>query len=153
MVLLFVILLVDFVTKNKFIKLMKKLFIAIMCVFVVTQLYAKTVDGNVSRVHFRTVKYNTNAGKSIHHAPYHGDAVTSSYDEMSSLLTLWFHYAAENAEVLITKNGETVAEETFDMSANELLECDFSECESGEYTVYVAVNDVYQVLGQIYLFD
>jgi len=72
---------------------------------------------------------------------------------MSSLLTLWFHYAAENAEVLITKNGETVAEETFDMSANELLECDFSECESGEYTVYVAVDDVYQVLGQIYLFD
>ena len=46
---------------------------------------------------------------------------------------------------LITKDGETVAEETFDMSANELLECDFSECESGECTVSVAVGGAVQI--------
>lgn len=130
----------EFCNKNKFIKLMKKLFIAIMCVFVATQLYAETGDGSVGRVHFRTVKYNTNAGQSVHRAPYHGDAITLSYNDASALFTLWFHYAAEDAEVLINKDGETVMDETFDMSANELLECDFSECESGEYTVYVMAN-------------
>lgn len=46
---------------------------------------------------------------------------------------------------MITKDGETVAEETFDMSANELLECDFSECESGECTVSVAVGGAVQI--------
>ena len=125
---------------------MKKLFIAIMCVFVATQLYAETGDGSVGRVHFRTVKYNTNAGQSVHRVPYHGDAITLSYNDASALFTLWFHYAAENAEVLITKDGETVLEEMFDMSANELLECDFSECESGEYTVYVAVDGAVQIM-------
>lgn len=135
-----------FCNKNKFIMLMKKLFIAIMCVFVVTQLYAETGDVSSGRVHFRTVKYNTNAGQSVHRTPYHSAAVTSSYNEASALFTLWFHYAAENAEVLITKDGETIVEETFDMSANELLECDFSECESGEYTIYMAVDGAVQVM-------
>lgn len=125
---------------------MKRLFIAIMCMFVVTQLYAETGQGSAGRVHFRTVKYNINAGQSVHHAPYHGAAVTSSYNDASTLFTLWFHYAAEDTEVLITKDGETVAEETFDMSANELLECDFSECESGEYTVSVAVDGAVQIM-------
>lgn len=99
-------------------------------------------QGQPVRIRTTTIKIHNN----VHKAPYHGDAVTSSYSEPVALLTLWFHYAAENAEVLITKDGETVAEETFDMSANEQLECDFSECEAGEYTVYVAVDGVVQVM-------
>lgn len=59
----------EFCNKNKFIKLMKKLFIAIMCVFVVTQLYAETGLESVCNVHFRKVKPNTNVGQSVHHAP------------------------------------------------------------------------------------
>lgn len=82
----------------------------------------------------------------VHKAPYHGDAITSSYSEPAALLNLWFHYAAEHAEVVITKDGETVADEAFNMSANEQLECDFSECEAGEYTVYVTVDGVMQVV-------
>lgn len=93
-------------------------------------------QGQPVRIRTTTIKIHNN----VHKAPYHGDAVTSSYSEPAALLTLWFHYAAENAEVLITKDEETVAEETFDMSANEQLECDFSECEAGEYTVYVYVQ-------------
>ena len=56
---------------------------------------------------------------------------------------------AANARFLITKDGETVMDETFDMSANELLECDFSDCESGEYAVYVAVDGVVQVVKML----
>ena len=138
--------LVDFVTKNKYLMLMKKLFVTIMCMFAITHLHAETGLDNVGNVHFREVKHNLNMGQSIHRAPYHGDATTSSYNDASALFTLWFHYAAENAEILITKDGETVAEETFDMSANELLECDFSECESGEYTVSVAVDGAVQIM-------
>lgn len=125
---------------------MKNLFIIVMCMFAMVQLHAEKGWNGIDNVHFRSVKANTNAGKGIHHAPYHGDAVTSSYSEPTALLTLWFHYAAENAEVLITKDGETVADETFDMSANGQLECDFSDCDSGEYMVYVAVDGVVQVM-------
>lgn len=99
-------------------------------------------QGQPVRIRTTTIKIHNN----VHKAPYRGDAITSSYSEPAALLTLWFHYAAENAEVLITKDEETVAEETFDMSANEQLECDFSECEAGEYTVYVAVDGVVQVM-------
>lgn len=121
-----------FCNKNKFIMLMKKLFIAIMCVFVVTQLYAETGDVSSGRVHFRTVKYNTNAGQSVHRTPYHSAAVTSSYNEASALFTLWFHYAAEDAEVLITKDGETVAEGR--------LTCRLTNCWSVIFQSAKAVN-------------
>lgn len=125
---------------------MKNLFIIVMCMFAVVQLHAEAGWECFGNVHFRKVKPNIETGKGIHRAPYYGDAVTWSYSEPAALLTLWFHYAAENAEVLITKDGETVAEETFDMSANGQLECDFSDCDSGEYMVYVAVDGVVQVM-------
>ena len=83
----------------------------------------------------------------IYKAPYHGDLVTSFDGGNAETLTLWFHYAAENAEVIIMKDGETVADETFSMAANELLECDFSACESGEYTVSVVTNGEIQIVA------
>ncbi len=83
----------------------------------------------------------------IKKTPYHGDFVTSDYDASASLLTLWFHYAAEDAEVIITCGDGTVADVTLDMEANERLEIDFSECETGEYTVSVAANGEIQMAG------
>ncbi len=127
---------------------MRRIFIILMgfllmCPFLV-EANAQEQKSQV-RVRRTVIRNNVDVRK----APYHGDAITSSYNDASALFTLWFHYAAENVEVLITKDGETVMDETFDMSANELLECDFSDCESGEYAVYVAVDGVVQVVKML----
>ena len=45
------------------------------------------------------------------------------------------------------KDGEIVVDEMFCMAANELLECDFSACESGEYTVSVVTNGEIQIVA------
>lgn len=127
---------------------MKNLFIIVMCMFAVVQLHAEAGWGCFGNVHFRKVKPNIETGKGIHRAPYYGDAVTWSYSEPAALLTLWFHYAAENTEIVIIKDGETIADKTFDMSADEVLECDFSECEVGEYEVYVSAYGEAYVLGR-----
>ncbi len=127
---------------------MKNLFIIVMCMFAVVQLHAEAGWECFGNVHFRKVKPNIETGKGIHRAPYYGDAVTWSYSEPAALLTLWFHYAAENTEIVIIKDGETIADETFDMSADEVLECDFSECEVGEYEVYVSAYGEAYVLGR-----
>lgn len=100
--------------------------------------------GKSVRVRTTVIKNTGN----VYKAPYHGDAVTWSYSEPAALLTLWFHYAAENTEIVIIKDGETIADETFDMSADEVLECDFSECEVGEYEVYVSAYGEAYVLGR-----
>ena len=124
---------------------MRKIFLVLFSFLLMCPLIVEAnVQGQKKSVPIRRTVIRDIRG--IYKAPYHGDAVTSSYSEPAAVLTLWFHYAAENAEVLITKDGETVADETFDMSANEQLECDFSECEAGEYTVYVAVDGVVQVV-------
>lgn len=52
-------------------------------------------------------------------------------------MALWFHYNTEKAQVVITKDGENVADDMFDVDANELLECDMSECGEGEYVVII----------------
>lgn len=52
-----------------------------------------------------------------------------------------------DVQVVITKNGETVAEESFNISEEEQLECDMLECESGEYNVYILVS------GEMQLYD
>lgn len=126
---------------------MKRLFIILMCVMSMAQSFADTVWQKVGRVSYRKIKLGTGSSATVHRAPYYGDLVTSDYDVSAALLTLWFHYAAEDAEVIITCDGETIADVTLGMEANERLELDFSGCEIGEYTVSVAANGELQVVG------
>lgn len=133
--------------KFKVLRSMKRAFVILMCMFAMAQLHAETELRETGNIHFRKVKPGLNSDKGIYRSPYHGDLVTSFDGGNAETLTLWFHYAAENAEVIITKGGETVADETFNMSANELLECDFSACESGEYTVSVIANGEIQIVA------
>lgn len=118
---------------------MKSLFATLMSLIVIglfpIEVSAQSQTQNIS---FRRKAIKSQGH--IYKAPYHGDLVTLFDGGNAETFTLWFHYAAENAEVIITKDGETVADETFSMAANELLECDFSACESGEYTVSVVAN-------------
>lgn len=53
-----------------------------------------------------TRKIKIRNGGITHKAPYHGTPVTFSYSSEIKTLTLWFHYNMENAEVIITKDGE-----------------------------------------------
>lgn len=114
---------------------------------VMVQVNAQAQFENSQCVTFRKVDKGIKGDKGIKRSPYHGDLVTSSCDYGMMQLSLWFHYKAENVEVIITNDGMTVAEETFDMDANEVLECDFSECGSGAYTVCVVVDGVVHVVG------
>lgn len=92
-----------------------------------------------------TRKIKIRNGGITHKAPYHGTPVTFSYSSEIKTLTLWFHYNMENAEVIITKDGEEITNYVFNMEANECLECDLSECGEGEYVIYV------QAGGEVYM--
>ena len=62
------------------------------------------------------------------------------YDLQNKNIILEPQYEMDDVQVMITKNGETVAEESFNISEEEQLECDMLECESGEYTISVLAN-------------
>ena len=65
------------------------------------QSFADTVWQKVGRVSYRKIKLGTGSSATVHRAPYYGDLVTSDYDVSAALLTLWFHYAAEDADVTL----------------------------------------------------
>lgn len=90
-------------------------------------------------------------GTVVHKAPYNGEPVTSSYNLSGKTLTIWFHYNMDNAEVVITKNGEVIASDVFDMEANEALEYDLSGCGEGEYAVSVMAGSVIQSMEIFYI--
>ena len=114
---------------------MKRIVVIFMLFIGLSSIYAE----NVKYIRKKSIK-----SISIHRAPYHGAPVTFSYSSELKTLTLCFHYDMENAEVIITKDGEEIADDVFDMESNEILECDMSECGEGEYVIYV------QVEGEVY---
>lgn len=126
---------------------MKRLIIILLGMLAMVQVNAEMADSYEQNISFRKIKIKSDGNKEIQRAPYHGDLITSSYDVGIMQLELWFHYEVENAEVIITKDGETVAEETFYMLADEALECDFSGCDSGTYTVCVVADGEMYVIG------
>lgn len=94
----------------------------------------ETFSGNIRIPRFHKIKIKETTS---HRAPYNGASITSYYDAQSSLLTIMSHSKQNDVEITITKNGEEVVHNVFDMGANEGLEYDFTESESGEYTLYV----------------
>lgn len=69
------------------------------------------------------------------------------YDLQNKNIILEPQYEMDDVQVIITKDGETIAEGSFNISEEEQLECDMLECESGEYNVYILVS------GEMQLYD
>lgn len=57
----------------------------------------------------------------------------------------------DDVQVIITKDGETIAEGSFNISEEEQLECDMFDCESGEYTICIKVKEKLLVIKNIYI--
>lgn len=131
---------------------MKRLFLTVFSVFALICINADETYYYGNNISWRIIKKEIKGNGSVARAPYRGAAVTSFYDELGRMLTLCFHYGADDAEVKISKDGETIASEIFEMSANDRLECDFSMCESGEYTVSVIENASLHIVGTFYVF-
>lgn len=115
---------------------MRKVVVTIVFAFIAISTFAHYQTLSVK---MQKILIPTN-GTVVHKAPYNGEPVTSSYNPSDKTLTVWFHYNMDNAEVVITKNGEVIASDVFDMEANEALEYDLSGCGEGEYGLIVVVS-------------
>ena len=106
------------------------------------------VETNAASINMKIV---VNSDFVIHKAPSQDGAPMSFYyDTAQSIFLIWFHFIAENTEIIITKDGEQVASDTFYINEDEGIECDMSECKKGEYVVYVVTDGAMQVLGSFY---
>lgn len=105
------------------------------------------VDAQIRTNRVSIQKTLTKGNDAICKAPSKDYIVTSSYNIQTSLLYIFFEYSMTDVQVVITKDGETIAEGSFNISEEEQLECDMLECESGEYNVYILVS------GEMQLYD
>lgn len=120
---------------------MKKIFIIAFFTFftITTKAHSCINLPSIKRIHLGT---NGTLCKS----PYHGESITSYYDSCGKTLAVWFHYRTAGATVMLIKDGEELSSDVFDLAADEVLEYDLSECDAGEYSVYVQTeNDIYLV--------
>ncbi len=87
----------------------------------------------------------------VHKAPsQEGSPMSFYYDTAQSIFLVWFNFIAENTEIIITKDGEQLASDIFYINEDEGIECNMSECEKGEYVVYVVTDGGMQVLDSFY---
>lgn len=127
------------------IKDMKKIFLFTLMIFTsIGNMYAN----NIFLYTYERVKLKLDSG--ILKAPSQGETITSLYDYSLNKLIVSFYAMMDNVEVTITKDGEPVASDVFNMNAYEGIEYDMSECEKGEYVVYVVTDGAMQVLGSFY---
>ncbi|CCY84470.1 unknown [Prevotella sp. CAG:1185] len=124
---------------------MKKIFLFTLMIFTsIGNIYAN----NIFLCTYERVKIKLN--NDIFKAPSQGETITSLYDYSLNKLIVSFYAMMDNVEVTITKDGEPVASDVFNMNAYEGIEYDMSECEKGEYVVYVVTDGAMQVLGSFY---
>jgi len=124
---------------------MKKIFLFTLMIFTsIGNMYAN----NIFLYTYERVKLKLDSG--ILKAPSQGETITSLYDYSLNKLIVSFYAMMDNVEVTITKDGEPVASDVFNMNAYEGIEYDMSECEKGEYVVYVVTDGAMQVLGSFY---
>lgn len=142
----FIILFMKTLVKSfKTIECMRHLIFILLALGLSSQICAQ--DINYENITYQIVCISNKDLKNIgiRHAPYYGAPVTSSYSPELKTLTVWFHYNMEDAEIIITKNGEEVSDNVFCMNANDAVEYDLSECGEGEYAVYVQINGELQM--------
>lgn len=119
---------------------MKKLFFILTCIISIITANANELDFKISNVYFKIRSKGLCESKGIRHAPSSNEKIILSYDLQNKNIILEPQYEMDDVQVIITKDGETVAEESFNISEEEQLECDMLECESGEYTISVLAN-------------
>lgn len=124
---------------------MKKFFLLLVMVFSFGEVFANNDFAPV----FRKI-VGIGKGLIVNKAPSQKEPVISFYDTTRKVFIVWFCCSEENAEIIITKDGETVALDVFNVNEDEGIECDMSECEKGEYVVYVVTDGAMQVLGSFY---
>lgn len=108
---------------------------------------ANTLDFKISNVYFKIYPKGLSESNGIRHAPSSNEKIILSYDLQNKNIILEPQYEMDDVQVIITKDGETIAEGSFNISEEEQLECDMLECESGEYNVYILVS------GEMQLYD
>lgn len=126
---------------------MKKLFFILTCIIPIIMANANTLDFKISNVYFKIRSKGLCESKGIRHAPSSNEKIILSYDLQNKNIILEPQYEMDDVQVIITKDGETIAEGSFNISEEEQLECDMLECESGEYNVYILVS------GEMQLYD
>ena len=110
------------------------------CIISIITANANELDFKISNVYFKIRSKGLCESKGIRHAPSSNEKIILSYDLQNKNIILEPQYEMDDVQVIITKDGETVAEESFNISEEEQLECDMLECESGEYTISVLAN-------------
>ena len=123
---------------------MKKIFLLLVMVFSFGEMFANNDFAHVLR------KIEMGKGVIINKAPYQNEPVISFYDTTQKVFIIWFCCSEENAEIIITKDGESVASDVFNVNAEEGIECDMSRYEEGEYIVYVVTDGGIQALNSFY---
>lgn len=120
-------------------------FVILMVIASLESVYAD----NIFVCHYNKIKLEKNGA--IHKIPPIEEIpIRHFYNYYSDKLIVSFYAMMDNVEVTITKDGELVASDVFNMNAYEGIEYDMSECEKGEYVVYVVTDDGMQVLGSFY---
>ena len=130
---------------------MKKLFFILTCIISIITANANTLDFKISNVYFKISPKGIGENKDICHAPSSNEEIILLYDLQNKNIILEPQYEMDDVQVMITKNGETVAEESFNISEEEQLECDMLECESGEYTISVLANGQILMIKTFYI--
>lgn len=98
-------------------------------------------------MYFKIRQKGIGENKDICYAPSSNEEIILLYDLQNKNIILEPQYEMDDVQVIITKDGETIAEGSFNISEEEQLECDMLECESGEYNVYILVS------GEMQLYD
>ncbi|WP_443983253.1 hypothetical protein [Xylanibacter rarus] len=120
---------------------MKKTFIIMFFALFAMTTTAQTYSNMLNKVRIRIIN-----NEAVKKSPYHGESITSYYNSCGKTLAVWFHYRTAGATVMLIKDGEELSSDVFDLAADEVLEYDLSECDAGEYSVYVQTeNDIYLV--------
>lgn len=131
---------------------MKKLFFILTCIIPIITANANTLDFKISNVYFKILPKGLGENKGIYHAPSSNEKIIFSYDLQNKSIILEPQYEMDDVQVIITKNGETIAEESFNISEEEQLECDMFDCESGEYNVYILVSGEMQLCENVCIY-
>lgn len=92
---------------------MKKLFFILTCIISIITANANTLDFKISNVYFKISPKGIGENKDICHAPSSNEEIILLYDLQNKNIILEPQYEMDDVQVMITKNGETVAEESF----------------------------------------
>ncbi len=124
---------------------MKNLLVVLIMLMSFVEMNAESINNHIN------MKLVVKSDIVVHKAPsQEGSPMSFYYDTAQSIFLVWFNFIAENTEIIITKDGEQLASDIFYINEDEGIECNMSECEKGEYVVYVVTDGGMQVLDSFY---